>query len=58
MNKSFFTIFHMCLFIVLLQSLYILVSNISNKANLNLINSWQFPMLLAIFIESVIINRY
>jgi hypothetical protein len=55
MNKRFYTIFHICLFILILQSLYILVSNLKTK-KYSLINSWQFPMLLAIFIESMIIN--
>ena len=56
MNKHFFLIFHICLFIVLIQSLYILISNLHSK-NHKLINSWQFPMILAILIESYIINR-
>jgi hypothetical protein len=56
MNKQFFLIFHICLFIVLIQSVYILVSNLNSK-NYKLINSWQFPMILAILIESYIINQ-
>jgi hypothetical protein len=52
MNKQFYLIFHVCIFIALIQSLYILISNVHSK-NYEYINSWQFPMLLAILIESI-----
>jgi hypothetical protein len=47
-------IFRLFLIIVTLISLYILLNDIVNKKN-KIINSWQFPMLLAILIEEIII---
>ena len=47
-------VFRLFLIIVTLISLYILLNNVVNKKN-KLINSWQFPMLLAILIEEIII---
>jgi len=47
-------IFRLFLIIVTLISLYILLDNLYNKNNKS-INSWQFPMLLAILIEEIII---
>lgn len=53
-NPMYIFIFRLFLIIVTLISLYILVNDIYNKKN-KLINSWQFPMLLAILIEEFII---
>jgi hypothetical protein len=47
-------VFRLFLIIVTLISLYILLDNVYNK-NHGSINSWQFPMLLAILIEEIII---
>jgi hypothetical protein len=47
-------VFRLFLIIITLISLYILLDNVYNK-NHALINSWQFPMLLAILIEEFII---
>ena len=53
MNKKIFNlVFQVCIFIALMQSLYILIIN-CKKTDIS-INCWQFPMLLAIFIESII----
>jgi hypothetical protein len=53
-NSMYIFIFRFCLIIVTLISLYNLLHNVYNK-NHRLINSWQFPMLLAILIEEFII---
>ena len=53
-NPLYIFIFRLFLIIVTLISLYILVNDVFNKKN-KLINSWQFPMLLAILIEEFII---
>jgi hypothetical protein len=42
------------LFFSLLISLYTLIINIYRR-NYNIINYWQFPMLLALFLETIII---
>ena len=53
-NQMYIFVFRLFLIIVTLISLYILVNDVYNKKN-KLINSWQFPMLLAILIEEFII---
>lgn len=53
-NRMYIFVFRLFLIIVTLISLYILLDNVYNK-NHRIINSWQFPMLLAILIEELII---
>lgn len=53
-NRMYIFVFRLFLIIVTLISLYILLDNVYNKNN-RIINSWQFPMLLAILIEEIII---
>ncbi len=53
-NRMYIFVFRLFLIIVTLISLYILLDNVYNK-NHGSINSWQFPMLLAILIEEIII---
>jgi hypothetical protein len=53
-NPMYIFIFRLFLIIVTLISLYKLIHNVYNR-NHKLINSWQFPMLLAILIEEFII---
>ena len=51
MNKKIFNlVFQVCVFIAMIQSFYMLIKNCRNT---KAINCWQFPMLLAIFIESI-----
>ena len=53
MNKKIFNlVFQVCIFIAMIHSFYVLIKNCRNT-NIS-INCWQFPMLLAIFIESII----
>lgn len=53
-NPMYIFVFRLFLIVVTLISLYILLSDVYNKKN-KVINSWQFPMLLAILIEEFII---
>lgn len=53
-NPMYIFVFRLFLIIITLISLYILLNDIFNKKN-KIINSWQFPMLLAILIEEFII---
>lgn len=53
-NRMYIFVFRLFLIIVTLISLYVLLDNVYNK-NHRSINSWQFPMLLAILIEEIII---
>lgn len=53
-NPMYIFVFRLFLIIVTLISLYILLNDVYNRKN-KLINSWQFPMLLAILIEEFII---
>ena len=53
-NPMYIFVFRLFLIIVTLISLYILLNDVVNKKN-KIINSWQFPMLLAILIEEIII---
>ena len=53
-NLMYIFVFRLFLIVVTLISLYILLSDVYNKKN-KVINSWQFPMLLAILIEEFII---
>lgn len=53
-NPIYIFIFRLFLIIVTLISLYTLLNEVYHKKN-KLINSWQFPMLLAILIEEFII---
>ncbi len=46
--------FRLCLLIALILSLYMLIMNI--KTNSNIHSCWQFPMLLAIFLETIYIT--
>ena len=50
-NPIYIFIFRLFLIIVTLISLYFLLNNIYYKNKI--INSWQFPMLLAILIEEI-----
>jgi hypothetical protein len=49
---NYIFIFRLLLIIVTLFSLFFLLKNIYNNTQ-QLINSWQFPMLLAILIEEI-----
>jgi len=51
-NINYIYIFRLFLIIVTLFSLFFLLQKIYNKKQ-RLINSWQFPMLLAILIEEM-----
>ena len=54
-NKIFF----FSLLIALLSSFYILLETIimQNKSNKYLFNTWQFPMLLALFFDAVFLSK-
>ena len=53
-NPMYIFVFRLFLIIVTLISLYILLNDVFNKKN-KVIKSWQFPMLLAILIEEIVI---
>ena len=52
------SIFKLFLFVTLLLSFYILVSGFINSSPMkkSVFSAWQFPMLLAIFLEALIID--
>jgi len=39
----------------LLLSLFIFIYSLTNKQNINNFNTWQFPMLLALFLDGVLV---
>lgn len=52
--KHIIRVFQFIVFIALILSLYMLVHNF--KTNAKQISCWQFPMLLAIFFETLYLN--
>ena len=48
-------IFIICLFIVLLISFYFFIDTLvfKNKDSLKIFSAWQFPMLLAIYVDTI-----
>lgn len=54
-NKLIQNIFILCLFIVLVISFYFFVDTLilKNKDNSKIFGTWQFPMLLAIYIDTI-----
>lgn len=57
MNNSILiqNIFIICLFIVLIISFYFFIDTLvlKNKDNSKIFSTWQFPMLLAIFVDTI-----
>ena len=53
--KNLEKIFQILLFILLILSLIIFINKIMNKHDNIKISTWQFPMLLALFIECIIL---
>ncbi len=57
MNNSILiqNIFIICLFIVLIISFYFFIDTLvfKNKDNSKIFSAWQFPMLLAIFVDTI-----
>jgi len=51
MNKLFYYIFQLCILIALIQSILIFIYK--HKNNIPNMNYWEFPMLLAILLESL-----